>query len=669
MKVSLKVKLMSAFLVLIAFPLVFLGIGSYNMAKKSLQESTELNLKEKASDVSQLIEKSIDSVKGDVEIASLNSQLQDIIQDQTSQEKIDKAFDYINNVQESNKTFMEVMIVTDETGKVIIDTQTKKPDIDLSDRAYMKEALNDGETSISEVVISRFTGNPAIFIACPIKQNDKIIGTIVGSIKFSTISDYASNVKIGEEGYGYLVDKDGLIVGHPDQSKVLIQNICDDGDSESLKNIAKEMISGKTKEGFYTSTKGVYKYVAFEPAYKWNVAITASYDEYMSSALAIKKNTIIYVNVFIAIAIICSYLYSTKCIIKPIRYIQGLMKDAGDGNLNVQAEVKLNDEIGELAKSFNKMIKSQEEIVMNVIGASKQLEDASQQMASSSQEISATTEEISASIINVAEDSKKQNQSILDISEVLVQLSSLVQLAQNRAESTNSNAKNSKDAADLGREKVEQTVHAMNSISVESKETFKVLQTVNDLSAQVGGIVNTINAVAEQTNLLALNAAIEAARAGENGKGFSVVAEEVRELSEETNSKAKEISDLVSEMIKQTENAVKAMERANTEVENGVTIVNDTDKAFINIIKSIEIIVKHVSEILDITSDEVASSDKVVSLINEVATITENNSTNCENVSQAAQEEANAINNLTATAEETNAMSEQLIKLVEKFTV
>ena len=90
----------------------------------------------------------------------------------------------------------------------------------------------------------------------------------------------------------------------------------------------------------------------------------------------------------------------------------------------------------------------------------------------------------------------------------------------------------------------------MNSISVESNETAKVLKTVNDLSLQVGGIVNTINAIAEQTILLALNAAIEAARAGENGKGFSVVAEEVRNLSEETNGKAKEITILVSEMMK-----------------------------------------------------------------------------------------------------------------------
>ncbi len=668
MKVSLRAKIMAAFFILIAFPMSLFGIVSYNMASRSLQELTKSQLEQQADDVSKLIEKSIDSVRGEVELVSLNEQLADFIQDSSSTANMDTAFEYINQVQKSNKDFMEVLIVTDSTGKVLIDTQTKSPTIDLGDRDYLKETLSNGTTAVSEVLNSRFTGNPAIFISTPIKKDDTIIGTIVGSIKFSSISNYASDVKIGEDGYGYMVDKDGLIIGHPNEDKILNENICD-SDSESLKNIANGMVSGEVTEGFYTDYQGIYKYVTFKPVDKWVVAITASYDEYMASAIAIKKNTIIYVIISIVIAMICSYLYSTKCIVNPIKYIESLMKRAGEGDLTVTAEVKLNDEIGGLAKSFNAMIESQDEIVKSVIGASKQLEQASNHLASSSQEISATTEEISATVDNVYEASEKQNQSVVDISEVLVQLSSLVQLAQSRAKSTDSNANKTKEVADLGRQKVEQTVNAMNSISVESNETSKVLKEVNELSVKVSGIINTINSIAEETNLLALNAAIEAARAGEQGKGFSIVAEEVRQLSEETNTRSKEITELVSEMVEQTGNAVKAMERANLEVEKGVTVVNDTDEAFINIIKSIEIIVKHVEEILDITSDEVASSDKVVSLINDIATISESNSAECKNVAQATEQEADAINNLTATAEETSAMSEQLTKLVEKFKV
>lgn len=666
MKISLKTKLMITFFILIAIPMSILGTVSYNMASSSLQDTTKEQLIQQTSDTSDLINKSIESVKSAVEISSLNSQLGKIAQS-TSQEDIDIAFDYICDVQKSNEDFMEVLIVTDSIGEVIIDTQTKEPDIDLSDRDYMKEAIRSGNTSISDVLTSRFTGNPAIFIACPIKENGEIIGTVVGSIKFDSISNYASKIKIGEHGYGYMLNKDGVIIAHPDESKVLNENVSDNSDKE-FKSIVDKMKAGETGDGFYTYD-GVYKYVAFEPAGNWIVAVTAEYNEYMSSAISIRNDTIIFVVIAIIIAMICSYIYSTKGIINPIKELQKLMELAGDGDLRVKSEIRSSDEIGELEKSFNTMIMHQYEIVKNVRSASQQLNEASEQTASSLEEISATTEEISATVTNVYEESKNQNESIIDISEVLVQLSSLVQLAQNRANSTNKNALDSKEVADFGRQKVEQTVKAINSISVESNETASVLQRVNELSLEVGGIVTTINAIAEQTNLLALNAAIEAARAGENGKGFSVVAEEVRGLSEETNSKAKEITALVSEMIKQTENAVKAMERANSEVKNGVDIVSETDKAFLDIKSSIENIVEHVSEILDITSDEVASSDKVISLINNIATITENNSKNCESVSLAIQEDAEVMNNLTATAEETSAMSDQLIKLVEKFIV
>lgn len=666
MKISVKTKLMLTFFILIVIPMIMLGYISYKMASNSLQNTIREELKQETEDTSALINKSIQSVKSSIEIAALNGQLGTMVQNQNEAE-IDTAFNYITNVQKSNEEFMEVLIITDSTGKVIIDTQTKEPDIDLSDRDYMKKTLSSGEIAVSEVLTSRFTGNPAIFISYPIKENDKIIGTLVGSIKFDSISSYAAKMKIGEKGYAYMISKEGLIVYHPDQSKILKENISETTDND-FKTIVEEMKAGKTAEGFYTYD-GTYKYVTFQPADNWIVAITAEYNEYMSSAIKIRNNTITTVVISIVVAMICAYIYSQKGIITPIKKMESLMGMAGDGNLTVKSDIKSKDEFGELGKSFNDMINHQEEMVKSVSSASKQLNEASEQMAASLEEISATTEELSATISTIAEDSDNQNKSIIDISEVLVQLSSLVQLAENRAKSTSSNAVNSKKVADFGRQKVEETVKAMNSINRESNETFKVLERVNNLSVKVGGIVTTINSIAEQTDLLALNAAIEAARAGEHGKGFSVVAEEVRKLAEESNDKAKEIASLINEMTKQTQNAVSAMERANTEVENGVEIVAETDKAFVDIINSINNIVEHVNEILDITSDEVASSDKVVELINDVATVTENNASSCKNVSGAIQDETSTVNNLTATAEETSAMSEQLLKEVEKFKI
>ncbi|MFW2491217.1 methyl-accepting chemotaxis protein [Clostridium chromiireducens] len=666
MKISLKIKLMITFFVLISIPMGILGVISYEMASRSIQASVEQQLKEQTSSTSVLIDETIVSVKHSLEVASLNSDLGKAIQNSNT-ENIDTAFQYIKNVQDKNKDFMEVLIITDAYGKVIIDNQTKEPDIDLSDREYMKQALSSGNEVVSEVLTSRFTGNPAIFIVYPLKENGKLIGTLVGSIKFESISNYAARIKVGQNGYAYMIDKNGLIVYHPDSSKILKENASDNA-GEDLKLIINEMKAGKSSEGFYTYGNK-YKYVVFQPADNWVIAVTAEYNEYMSAALGIRYNTIIIIIISIIVAMLCAYLYSTKGIINPIKSLEKLMKRAGDGDLTVRISIKSKDEIEELGNSFNEMIKHQDEIVRSVTNAAENLNAASEEMAASSEEISSATEEISATVTQVAQDAEKQNESIVDVSKVLVQLSSLVQLAQNRAKSTSSNAANTMAVADLGREKVEETVKAMNIISIGSDETAQSLESLSGLSTKVNGIINTINSIAEQTNLLALNAAIEAARAGEHGKGFSVVADEVRKLSEESNDRAKEIAILVREMVKQTQNAVSAMERAKEEVDNGVKIVSETDKAFVNIINAIENIAGHVNEILDITGDEVASSDKVIKLINDIATITESNSANSENVSLATEEQANAINNLTATAEETSAMAEELTKLVERFKI
>jgi methyl-accepting chemotaxis protein len=659
MKFSLKLKLMITFFCIITLPMGILGYISYQMSSQAIQVSVQNQLQEQTASTANLIKDKIDSLKHTLEVASLNGDINNAVKNLSSDNK-GKAYNYIKSVQEKNKDNMEVLIITDITGKEVINNQTQEPDIDLSDRDYVKAALS-GKESVSEVIVSRTTGNNGISIAYPLKDGDRIIGTLIGSIKFDSISDYASKIKIGQTGYAFITDKNGLFDYYPDKDKILKESATDD-----LKAMISQVKDGQYIDGFY-NYNNIRKYIVFQGADKWVIGVTADYNDYMAPAINIRNYTVIIMLVSIIIAMLCAYLYSTRGIISPVSKLGQLMKRAGEGDLTVKANINSKDEIEELGNSFNNMIEHQDTIVRNVLNASEQLTAASEEMAASAEEISATTQEISATINQVSQDAEKQNDSIVDMSKVLVQLSSLVQLAQNRAEAASKNAANTMNVAEFGRRKVGETVRAINGINTGSDETAKALEELNGLSEKVDGIVSTINAIAEQTNLLALNASIEAARAGEHGKGFSVVAEEVRKLAEETNNRSKDIALLVSEMVKQTRKAVSSMGRAKAEVDNGVKVVSETDKAFIDIIDAIENIVKHVNEILDITSDEVASSEKVVKLINEVATITENNALSCENASVATEEQANAVNNFTGTAQETSAMAEELTKLVEKF--
>ncbi|MDP4178212.1 MAG: methyl-accepting chemotaxis protein [Bacillota bacterium] len=663
MKLSLRTKLMLAFTILIFLPISILVCFSYKMSADALQSSIQQQLMNDASQTSEQIQKTIDSAKYWLQVASLNDSVGKTAESSSS---IDTSFQYIKDLRQNNNDFMEEIIITDAKGKVIIDSDTKEPNIDLSDRDYFKKAIG-GTEAVSEILVSRFTGNNSVFIAYPLKNGDKIVGTLVGSIKFNAISKESEKIKVGKSGYAYMIDKGGLIVYHPNINKILKENLSSAAD-KNLRSLVDKIKSGKNSQGFYTYNK-MYKYAVFKPAGNWIIAVTANYNEYMASAIEIRNNTIIIIIISLIIAVICAYIFSSKSIINPINNLKKVMKIAGDGDLSVSISIKSNDEMEELADAFNSMIKNQNEIIKNVEIAAQQLNAASQQMAASSEEMNAVTEEISASIKEVSQETESNNNSVVNASEVLVQLSSLVQLAQNKAKDASCNSDNAKNAAEFGRIKVDETIKAINVIRDGTFEAAKVLDIQKSLSNQVGGIISTINSIADQTNLLALNAAIEAARAGENGKGFSVVADEVRKLSEETNNKAKEIDLLVNEMVKQTKNAVDSMDRVKIEVGNGVDTVGETDKAFINIIKSVGDIVENINEILDITNDEVASSDQIVKLINEMATMTENTYSHSKTVSKAASEEAVSIEGLTAAVEETTVMAEELNNLVEKFTI
>lgn len=360
-----------------------------------------------------------------------------------------------------------------------------------------------------------------------------------------------------------------------------------------------------------------------------------------------------------------------KATITPITTIITRVKDIaqGEGDLTKRININTKDEIGELAKWIDMFIDNVHNIVKSVSQSAQELTASSEEMAASSSQASTATQQISTSIQQVAIDADQQNHSIVQASQALIQLASLVQLAQDKAVEANQSSEETRNKANDGRVKVNTVVSAMESINQKSQDTGQVVQELNRLSTQVGEIIGTINGIAAQIDLLALNAAIEAARAGEHGRGFSVVAEEVRKLSEQSHKGASEIAALVNEMVKQTEKAVESMDSGKSAIENGVMVVSETDQFFADIITAVEKTVVMINEIVDVTNDEVATSDQVVELINSVATITENTAANSQEVSAATEEQSAAIETVAASAEEASAMANSLDSLIRRFKI
>jgi methyl-accepting chemotaxis protein len=635
------------------------------MSSDALQSTIEQQLVQITDLTAESINTNLMDNEESLQIAAQNSMLAWALTQTDNEQILNDSYDYVLALKKKMPE-LESIFVVDLQGNALITNDGIKTGLNIADRDYFKQAVS-GKAAISEILTSKLSNKPVVAIAEPIYLNEQMVGVLGASINFETLSSHAAEIKIGENGYAYMIDRNGVFIYHPTTEKILKDNIKDIA-SDELQVLVKQMQAGESGTGFYTYNN-VYKYVRFVPVGQWVLVLTAEYNEYMKPAMAIQRSTIIIAVVCIVLAMLIAYIISTYNIVLPIRKLQQLMSKAGNGDLTVSAKITTKDEIGELAKSFNQMIEHQNEIVGQVRSGAQELAASAEEMAASTEQISAATEQINSSIQDVAHGAQNQNSSIVDTSQVLVQLSSLVQLAKEKAIDTNHNAEVTVHTAENGRIKVKGTVQAMDTISTSTKETVEVLNILDNLSNKVGGITITINSLAEQTNLLALNAAIEAARAGEHGKGFAVVADEVRKLSEQSNTGAREIEALVSEMITETQRAVKSINAGKAAVDNGVIIAEETDHAFIGIIGAVEKIVVSISEIVDITKDEVATSDQIIKLIDNVATITENTLSNSEEVAAAVQEQSATVQTVAATAEEMSAMAVTLENLVKKFII
>jgi methyl-accepting chemotaxis protein len=359
----------------------------------------------------------------------------------------------------------------------------------------------------------------------------------------------------------------------------------------------------------------------------------------------------------------------TNMIRRPVVKLTEIAHQYANGDLRSQVEVTSSDEIGQLSASLQEMHKNFVEMISNIRSASEQLAGASEEMATSTEEVTTSSEDVSKNMQHLAQEADSGNHSMLDASQALVELSSLIQIAKSKSENTIVNSENTLQAAEEGRLRVTESVNKMDNIKEQTQNSSQVIEELNTYSQQISQITNTITNLAKQTNLLALNAAIEAARAGEHGRGFAVVAEEVRKLAEQSDQGAQEITSLVKMVTEKTNLAVTAMAQNVIEVGSGVSTVNEAGVALDSILEAVKKTVIETKDIGEVTSSEVASSEQIVKLINSLATIIESVAAHGEEVAASSQQQSAAMQTVAASAEETSAMAHQLKSSVEKFKI
>lgn len=302
-------------------------------------------------------------------------------------------------------------------------------------------------------------------------------------------------------------------------------------------------------------------------------------------------------------------------------------------------------------------------------GAAQQVGASTEQIVSTMQEVASASDQSARGATEVAQGSSNQAQSIADGSEQIKQLAAAVKGVARDAEQATQATADATDAATAGGLSLTESVAGMRRIRGTVAESAQVINMLGESSRHIGTIVQTIDDIADQTNLLALNAAIEAARAGEAGRGFAVVADEVRKLAERSGGATREIGALIDEVRARTEQAVSAMEAGTREVETGTALAEQTGQAFTKIERVIQTVNDRVQGICAAAQQMSAASDEVSRSIAEVAAVVEESSAAAQEMSAAAEEVSASVQIVAGTTQEQGASIEQMIAASGELTM
>jgi len=373
--------------------------------------------------------------------------------------------------------------------------------------------------------------------------------------------------------------------------------------------------------------------------------------------------------IFPLLAAALAYFYVRKTV-KPLQQLKEKAEYVAAGDLTVSMlEVNREDEIGELSRSFNKMFANLHTLITQVNDAAKLVSTSSRELSEGTDQVALATEHISRAMHDMSEGARIQSQTAEQgTSKMGEMLVGIERIAETSAEVSFS-AKHSAHAAETGVERINQVIQHIQIIDKTVRESEKAILQLTDHSKEIEKILDIIAAITSQTNLLSLNAAIESARAGEHGKGFSVVAGEVRKLAYQSEESAHQISVLVQKMEEFIQKAGVSMAKVSMQVEEGGQLVNGAGRAFQEILQMVKQVSSDIHKVTH-TSGEIASASKeAASLVEDTLQIAKESAQLSQNVVATTEQQLASTQEIAASTESLHRTAEHLYGLVRHFKI
>jgi methyl-accepting chemotaxis protein len=661
---SIKTKLILLIGILLLVVSSGLGIISYIMASNALVSNISKTLPQIATQAANTVQASLDGQLSSMETIAVRNDMSNISASLDSK---------MNMLQEEVKRSRSIkMGYADMDGNVQYTDGQKE---NVRDKEFFKKAMS-GEKSIADPVVDKNKNSMTISYAVPIKNNNSVVAVLVSVRDGMELTEMIKKITFGKTGSGFMINSEATSIAFVDKSLPLSEY---NGIKEAEKNlnlkgladVERKMIVGETGIGKYNFSGRGETYAGYAPVKKenWSIAVLIGKEELLSELNSLKIFILSSSLLFLLLGLCTIYIIAHR-IAGSIKFSSSFLKILSTGDFTKQIPKKylhFKDETGDMANSMNimqqsvsHMLETFKENSQSIDTESSTLSVVSQKMAYSSNNVSDTIQEIANGISNQAGD-------LINITNGLNMFSNQLQNIVDDIRNINLNTLEMNNVANDSNSNMGLLVESVNSIS-SSFENFsgKILTFGNDIK-EVNKIIGLINNIADKTNLLALNASIEATAAGNAGRGFTVVADEIRKLAEQTKDSSKNITQLIGKISNGTGAVIVNSNNMKEEFSVQMNVINKTINSFDKMIAVINEVIPKIQSVNSAAANINEDKGIILKKVESVSSIAQEISASSEEITASAEEMSSLSEKVASTSVILNDMTKQMMLEVNKF--
>ena len=507
-----------------------------------------------------------------------------------------------------SSTFMGAYLGNND-GTFIIRPNSKMPDgYDPRARPWYKSAESSSGSALTEPYIDLASGQLVISIVDSVIKAGQRIGVVGGDLSLQVITDSINALDFDGMGYAFLISADGKILVHPDKNLVMktLKDVYPQDTPKISSELSEITVDGKPRIVTFTQIKGL-------SSVNWYIGLSVDKDKAFAMLSEFRTSAIIATLTAVALTIALLGLL-IRLLMQPLHVMTRAMQDIadGEGDLTRRLNIHNQDEFGILGTAFNRFVERIHGSIREVSSATEHVNEVALRVVSAS----------NSSMLNSDEQASRTN----SVAAAINQLGAAAQEIARNAAQASQQASDARNLAEDGQQVVDRSIQAMNQLSDMISASSSNIETLNSKTVNIGQILEVITSISQQTNLLALNAAIEAARAGEAGRGFAVVADEVRNLAHRTQESAQQVQGMIEELQVGARESVSTMSNSQRHSQDSVEIANQAGER-------LNSVTQRIGEIDGMNQSVATATEEQTSVVESInMDITEINTLNQEGV-------------------------------------